>query len=142
MKSRADIKMQARVNFSQKYWPVIGISLLGWILLVATDAIPGVGGLIYLLVGTIILVGMNGFFLSVYRGGEVNVENLFSPFNRYGRVLGGMLWMYLWLFIWALIFIVPMIIVSVMVVFTGRVHGCRSDAQRDPKLCEYDARLE
>ncbi len=119
MKTRAELKEQARFNFSQKYWPVVGISFLGMLIVGATNAIPGVGGLIYLLVGTIIVVGLNGFFLSVYRGYEIKVENLFSPFNRYGRVLGGMLWMYLWLFIWALIFIVPMIVVTVVGLFTA-----------------------
>jgi uncharacterized membrane protein len=113
MKARAEIKAQARSGFTQKYWPVVGIALLGMLIVWAVNYIPAVGGIIYLLVGLIIVVGLNGFFISVYRGNELKVESLFSPFNRYGRVLGGMLWMYLWLFIWALIFIVPMIIVGV-----------------------------
>jgi uncharacterized membrane protein len=119
MKLRAEIKEQARANFSKKYWPVVGISLLGMLIVSAMNYIPGAGGLVYLLVGTIIVVGLNGFYLSLYRGNEVKVEGLFTPFNRYGRVLGGMLWMYLWLFLWALIFIVPMIVVSVAGFFSA-----------------------
>jgi len=111
VKTRAEIKEQARTGFSSKYWPVVGIALLGMVIVGAINYIPGVGGLIYLFIGTIIMVGLNGFFLSVYRGSELKVESLFTPFNRYGRVLGGMLWMYLWLFLWALIFIIPFAVV-------------------------------
>ena len=114
MKTRAEIKGQARANFSNKYWPVVGIALLGTLIVSAVGYIPAVGWLISLLVGTIIAVGLNGFFLSVYRGHELKVESLFSPFNRYGRVLGGMLWMYLWLFLWALIFVVPFVVVTLI----------------------------
>ncbi len=114
MKERADIKSQARIGFTNKYWPVVGIALLGMLIVSLMGYVPAIGWLISLLVGTIITVGLNGFFLSVYRGDELKVESLFSPFNRYGRVLGGMLWMYLWLFLWALIFIIPMIVVAVI----------------------------
>ncbi len=121
MKTRAEIKTQAQVGFKNKYWPVVGIALLGMVIVGAINYIPAVGAIIYLFVGTIILVGLNGFFISVYRGNEIKVENLFSPFNRYGRVLGGMLWMYLWIFIWALIFIVPFVIVTLVGVVTAIV---------------------
>lgn len=110
MKTRAEIKSQARNNFTNRYWPVVGIGALGLTLISAIPFVPFVGWLLYLLVGCVISVGMVGFSLNVYRGDEVRVENLFSPFNRYGRVLGGILWMVLWLFLWGLIFIVPMIV--------------------------------
>ena len=119
MRTRAEIKTQAQLGFRNKYWPVVGIALLGMVIVGAINYVPVAGAIIYLLVGTIILVGLNGFFLSVYRGNELKVENLFSPFNRYGRVLGGMLWMYLWIFIWALIFIVPFIIITLVSVITA-----------------------
>lgn len=122
MKIRAEIKAQARNNFLRKYWPVVGIGLLGEVLLAAMGYIPGVGWLLTLLVGTVIAVGLYGFQLNVYRGHEIKVENLFTPFNRYGRVLGGMLWMYLWIFLWLLIFFIPMI-VFIVIGFVSAIMG-------------------
>ncbi len=114
MKTRAEIKEQARTSFKRKYWPVVGIGLLGSVIVGAMGYIPVVGWLLTLLVGTIIIVGLNGFQLNVYRGNELRVEYLFSGFNRYGRVLGGMLWMFLWIFLWMLIFIIPFIVIIVI----------------------------
>ena len=118
MKIRAEIKAQARSNFSKKYWPAVGIGLLGSVIIAAMGYIPAIGWLLSLLVGTIIIVGLMGFQINVYRGQELKVEDLFTPFNRYGRVLGGMLWMYLWIFLWLLVFLIPMIVLAV-VAFVG-----------------------
>lgn len=125
MKTRVEIKAQARTNFITRYWPVVGIGALGMALINAMPFVPFVGWLLSLLVGIVISVGMVGYSLNVYRGNEVKVENLFSPFNRYGRVLGGILWMFLWLFIWGLIFIVPMIIfvLSMLVSSLGAIYN-------------------
>lgn len=114
MKIRAEIKAQALRGFTSRYWPVVGINILGALIIAAMGYIPTVGWLLSLLVGTVIAVGLNGFFLNVYRGDQIKVENLFSPFNRYGRVLGGSLWMALWLFLWSLIFIVPFVAIFVV----------------------------
>lgn len=111
MKTRTELKEQAKRGFTGRYWPVVGINLLGGLILAAMGYIPGVGWLLDLLVGTIIMVGMNFFFLNVYRNDQIKVENMFSPFNRYGRVLGGSLWMALWLFLWALIFVIPFVVI-------------------------------
>jgi uncharacterized membrane protein len=119
LKIRAEIKAQARTNFATKYWPVVGIGLLGEIIIAAMGYIPAVGWLLSLLVGTVITVGLSAFQLNVYRREELKVETLFGPFNRYGRVLGGMLWMYLFIFLWLLIFIIPVIVIIVVGVVTA-----------------------
>ena len=137
MKTRAEIKAQAMRGFTSRYWPVVGIGLLGWVIVAVMSYIPAVGWLLTLLVGTIIMVGLNGFFVKVYRGEEIKVDNLFSPFSRYGRVLGGSLWRILWLFLWSLIFIIPLIVVFFIIaamaiaaigtsVFTGMIPGMYS----------------
>lgn len=119
MKTRPEIKTQARVYFTSRYWPVVGIGVLGVLLVNAISAIPFVGWLLSLLVGVVISVGVTGFYLNVYRGHEIKVGNLFSPFNRYGRVLGGMLWMCLWRFIWGLIFFVPFLVYLFSLLFSS-----------------------
>jgi uncharacterized membrane protein len=110
MKMRFEIKAQAMARFKERYWPVVGIGALGLVITYLLGIVPYIGGLASLLVGSVITVGLTGFYLRVYRGETVATADLFSPFNRYGRVLGGMLWMYLWLFLWALLYIVPIII--------------------------------
>ncbi len=110
MKRISELKTEAKASFKAKYWPAVGIGLLGYVIVGGLSAIPAVGWLLSLLVGTIISVGLVGFYIQVYRGEELKVESLFAPFNRYGRVLGGSLWMYLWLFLWSLIFVIPFVV--------------------------------
>ncbi|MDR1795943.1 MAG: DUF975 family protein [Clostridiales Family XIII bacterium] len=60
--------------------------------------------------GTVVTVGLCGAFLALYRQQQVRTDMLFQPFQRYGRVLGGVLWRSLWTLLWSLLFIVPGIV--------------------------------
>lgn len=115
MMSRAQIKATAKQNFQGRYWPSVGILVLGQAIVWLLGVIPGVGPILSLFVGTIIAVGLMNVSLQIYRIQQPGVEQLFTPFNRYGRVLGGSLWMSLWIFLWMLIFFVPFYII----VFVG-----------------------
>ncbi|MDL2236602.1 DUF975 family protein [Christensenellaceae bacterium OttesenSCG-928-K19] len=114
MKSRVEIKRQAWQNVKQNYWPTIGVYIL--VLLIGLLAnVPIAGAFIALFIITIITVGNNGYFVNRYRGQQATLSMVFWPFNRYGRVLGGTLWMSLWLFLWALIFIIPFAVIAAIV---------------------------
>ncbi len=78
------------------------------------SAIPVVGWVFALLVGTVITVGLSLVSISIYRGWNMGVETVFDPFKRYGRVLGGMLWMSLKVFLWELIAVAAIIIYLVV----------------------------
>jgi uncharacterized membrane protein len=135
MKTRGEIKAQAMRGFTSRYWPVVGISLLGTVIVFAMAAIPGIGWLVEILVGIIIMVGLYGFFVNVYRGDPIKVENLFTPFNRYGRVLGGSLWKKLWLFLWSLIFMIPyFIIIFGVIAFVAFSAGTSALTQMIPGI--------
>lgn len=85
-----------------------GISLLstflGSVCMVAFGIIPILGVIVSLVLG----VGMTMVYLAGYRGEGIETENLFVGFKRenFGRIAGGMAWMYMWIIIWGLIPIV------------------------------------
>ncbi|HBU11649.1 MAG TPA: hypothetical protein DEB31_02635 [Clostridiales bacterium] len=108
MRSRADIKRQAFYQFKTNYWPTVGAAVL-FLLLSLTMNIPAVGFLIGLLLIPVVTVGYSGYFIERFQGRPASLSLLTEPFSRYGRALGGMLWMYLWIFLWSLIFAVALI---------------------------------
>lgn len=57
--------------------------------------------------------GMALIYLDGLRGKEVNSDQLFAGFKKFGHVAGGMAWMQLWIFIWSLVPIVGPIIAMV-----------------------------
>jgi len=129
MKSRAQIKAEARAGVKRIYWPAVGILFLGALIMGGLGAVPGVGFLLVIFVGLIVSVGLCNISLGIYRQQPISVGGLFTPFNRYGRVLGGMLWMILWLFLWMLIALIPYIVTLIIGMFgvvTDAVLGASS----------------
>ena len=59
--------------------------------------------IIYVPVIAVLEVGMISVFLAGYRGAHFETAMLFSGFNDFKRIAGGMLWMSLWILIWGLI---------------------------------------
>ena len=69
--------------------------------------------IIYLPVVATLQVGMISVFLAGYRGKEISTAMLFSGFNDFKRIAGGMLWMWLWLLIWAMIPLAGIVLVII-----------------------------
>ena len=65
--------------------------------------------IIYVPVVAVLEFGMISVFLAGYRGQKFETAMLFTGFNDFKRVAGGMLWMMLWILIWALIPIVGIV---------------------------------
>lgn len=107
MRSRPEIKLQAKANFRGQY----GISLGAYILMmVLMGAASGTFVGAVLLVPPL-LVGYVSFTIRVYRGERGDIGDMFSVgFNDYARNLGGVLWMWLFTWLWSLLFIIPGII--------------------------------
>lgn len=105
MKTRAEIKEQAKIGVRYQYGIALGVFLLFTLL---TSAIPGIG---FFLLMPPLLVGYSYFSLKVFRRETANVNELFEKgFLDYGRSLAGVLWMYLFVFLWSLLLIVPGIV--------------------------------
>lgn len=111
MKTRQEIKLQAKQAFYGNYWMGVGVNVVAMLLIGAASSIlPGIGGLI--LAGPM-LVGLGFFSLSLYRGMQADFDVMFNTgFNNFGRNLGGYLWMQLFIFLWSLLFVVPGVIKS------------------------------
>ena len=111
MKIRADIKDQAKLNFTNQYWLCVGAFVLfGLIISAVSGATFGVA--VYFLLPPM-LVGYNSFCLRIYRGETGDIGEMFTVgFTNYWRNVGGVLWMYLFTFLWTLLFVVPGIIKS------------------------------
>ena len=139
MINRVDIKERAKEVFSQNYWKLVGIVLVGCLLAGAasilttrfssiTDLLKGkkietvstssnwsVLSLPYtIFVGNVISVGLAKICLAAYRGEEYEMRDLFYYFSggRYMRVVGAMALCTLFVGIGLLLLIVPGIIAA------------------------------
>ncbi len=109
MKLRAQIKEQAKKNFSAQYWMCVGAFVLYTLIVGAASQMTAGIGAFFL--APPMIVGFYSFSLKVYRGQEADIGGMFSDgFSDYWRNVGGVLWMQLWIFIWSLLFIIPGII--------------------------------
>jgi len=112
MKLRAEIKSQAKVNFSKQYGVSLGALVLYFLITAAASGLScGIGA--FLLMPPLV-VGYSFFCIKVYRGETGDIGEMFSKgFNDYGRSLGGVLWMELFIFLWSLLFLIPGIIKAI-----------------------------
>ena len=107
---RAQIKEYAKYQFRGYYGTMVGVYIVVAVI-AGVSAFTAVG--VYLIIPPI-TVGLAFFSFLVYKGWRPEFGALFSiGFSDYGRVLGGMLWMWLFTFLWALLFIIPGIIKSI-----------------------------
>lgn len=106
MKTRQQIKLEAKAAFLSQY----GVSVLLVLLVVAISMVCGFIPFAPIVLLPILAIGMTGGFLAIYRRQRAEVGQLFTPFNQFGRNLGGYWWMYLWTWLWSLLFIIPGII--------------------------------
>ena len=107
MRLRAEIKEQAKKNFTAQYWLCVGAFVLYMLIVgAASDLFLGV-----VFLAPPMMVGYYSFSLKVYRGQQADIGQMFvDGFSSYWRNVGGVLWMQLWIFIWSLLFIIPGII--------------------------------
>ena len=107
MKSRSEIKTQAKSNFHAQY----GISVGAYILFMVL-----IGALSWTFFGTLLLipafiVGYAFFSVCIYKGEPGDIGGMFNAgFSDYARNLGGVLWMWLFTFLWTLLFVIPGIV--------------------------------
>lgn len=100
MYDRVTVKAQARERLRIYRGSSIGVLLLYAVLVYATSYVTR--GVSNILLTPPLLVGLNAYFLATWREKDPKVGMLFDGFNRFFRVLGGILWQYLWTFIWSL----------------------------------------
>ena len=113
MKSRIEIKAQARSSFAAQRSTGILLVLLFVVIFGAVGALSRivVGGIGVALVIPVIAIGMSWGFLKLYRGEHTEIGVLFSKFSgSYARCLGGYWWMMLFTWLWSMLFVIPGIV--------------------------------
>ncbi|MCL2286817.1 MAG: DUF975 family protein [Firmicutes bacterium] len=122
LKSRPEIKAEAKTAMKQQWGTSIGTLILFFVI-IAVGTILGYIPALFGVIGTLIIfatsiflelplnVGVSGVFTKVYRKEETNAGEMFSVFsNYYLRKVGGMLWMALFIMLWMFVFIIPGIV--------------------------------
>lgn len=105
-----ELRTAARKSLTNKWGMAVVSTLVYMVIAGVLSGIPLVGSLISLFVAIPMAWGMTVLFLNSFRGGEIEVGQLFDGFKDYGRVLGTMLLSGIYTFLWALLLIVPGII--------------------------------
>ena len=133
MKSRIEIKEQAKASFNQQYWVcVLAFTIYTIIPGVLSGATAGIAA--FLLMPPV-TVGFAYFCLQVYRGEIGDVMEIFTVgFRDYGKSLVGILWMYLFTFLWSLLFIIPGIVKAIAYSMTPYILVDREDVSAKDAL--------
>ena len=99
------IRAEARTLLSGKWWMLVLVWLLFWLL----DSLSGIN----LIIGGPLSLGISALFLKIYRGQDFQVEEMFSGFNDFARSLTAYLLIMLYVLLWSLLLIVPGIIAAI-----------------------------
>lgn len=102
----------ARESLKDKWGLAIGTFLIYGIITGSMGSFGAAGSILSLLVGGPFMLGAATFALSISRGREARLEQIFQGFNRFGTALGAYLLMVLYVLLWTLLLVVPGIIAA------------------------------
>lgn len=109
MKSRAEIKMQAKQVLRNNYGTALVMTILYAVAMAGLSAVSF--GIASVILAGPLAVALGWSMLCLYRGVACGVgDALNRSFDNVGRKIGGYLWMQLWVFLWSLVFIIPGIV--------------------------------
>ena len=113
VKENKELMAEARESLSGNWGLAIGTFLVYGIIISSLQFIPVVGSVLALFIAGPMLVGVSMFSLSLSRGENARLEQIFEGFKNYGTVLGAYLLMVLFIFLWMLLLIIPGIIAAI-----------------------------
>lgn len=109
MKSRAEIKMQAKQALRNNYGTALVVTILYAVAMAVLSAVSF--GIASVILAGPLAVALGWSMLCLYRGVACGVgDALNRSFDNVGRKIGGYLWMQLWIFLWSLLFVIPGIV--------------------------------
>ena len=108
----AELTKMARESLKGKWWLAVGTFFLYTIILGVPNAIPVLGSIVALIIGGPMALGLAIFVLSISRGKDANLEQIFQGFHKFGNSLGAYLLMVLFILLWSLLLIIPGIIAA------------------------------
>jgi len=103
---------EARESLKGKWGLAIGTFVIHSLITGAAGAIEPPGSIISLLIGGPFALGAAIFSLSISRGKEARLEQIFQGFKNFGTALGAYLLMVLYVLLWTLLLVVPGIIAA------------------------------
>lgn len=107
-----ELMAQARVALRGKWGLAIGAVVVAQLILLAVQLIPKAGAIgLYIIEGPI-SVGLAIFALTLSRGQNPRLPQIFEGFQRFGVALGAYLLMVLFILLWLLLLIIPGIIAA------------------------------
>jgi uncharacterized membrane protein len=114
MKTENKILMkQARESLAGKWGLAVGTTVVYFLINIAIGSLRNPGRLFSLLLSGPFLVGVSFFFLSISRGKEAKLEQIFGGFKRFGRSLVTYVLVAVFVLLWTLLLIVPGIIAAI-----------------------------
>lgn len=102
----------ARESLKDKWGLAIGTFLIYILITGAAGSVGASGSIISLIISGPFALGAATFSLSISRGKEASVEQIFQGFNRFTTALGAYLLMILFVLLWMLLLIIPGIIAA------------------------------
>ena len=113
VKENTELMAEARESLSGNWGLAIATFLVYGIIISIFQVIPTVGPVLVLFIAGPMLVGISMFSLSLSRGENARLEQIFEGFKNYSTVLGAYLLMVLFIFLWMLLLIIPGIIAAI-----------------------------
>jgi Predicted integral membrane protein len=115
LKTRQEIKAQAKLVFMADYWKSVGVAVVYMLIMFAIGGTSGalaIFGPITCAAAFFVMplaLGLISHFVKLYQGEKPQFETMFIDgfSTNYLRKVGGMAWMTLWIFIWSLLFWIP-----------------------------------
>ena len=113
VKENTELMAEARESLSGNWGLAIATFLVYGIIISIFQVIPTVGPVLILFIAGPMLVGISMFSLSLSRGENARLEQIFEGFKNYGTVLGAYLLMVVLILLWMLLLIIPGIIAAI-----------------------------
>ena len=107
-----DLMRRAREALKGKWALAIGTFIVNMLLAGSWGSIERSASLISLVLAGPLSLGAAIFSISLARGKEAMLEQLFQGFKRFGTALGAYLLMMLYVLLWTLLFIIPGVIAA------------------------------
>ena len=108
--SNSELRADAREKLKGNWGPAVLTCLISGIILGGAGSIPPVGSFLSLLLSGAFLLGMANFFLTLVRGENATIEQLFTGFQNYVKSLILFLLISIFIFLWSLLLIIPGIV--------------------------------
>jgi uncharacterized membrane protein len=106
------LKLQARESLAGKWGLAVGTFAIYFVICMIVGSIKNIGFVISLIISGPLSVGVAIFSLSISRGGQAKLNQIFEGFNNFGRSLVAYLLALLFTLLWSLLLIIPGIIAS------------------------------